>query len=663
MRHQKVHNTDELARSELFLPSPQGKEGQAASEVAESSKVQNHTSVESNVFPSLEQTLPFEMPEGSVDFLPDTMQLSDADLRLIWPDSEELFNSLFSVDFAEPWLPLGTLPLPSAGDIAGEAAPGAPCQSDGSKPLSTAQPGDTHRAVNGVSQMVSSYTSSLTTAVEARSITSVFLDESLHMFFDRFIPIMPIMHRPTFIHKDCSHHLLLNAIAIGTLYLGPDDSVAKGEALWRLAHTAIATSWQSLIAHRGPYDACSGVQLVLSALLSVVYGALSQNSAIRAASQALHSSAFFWARQCGMFECEPFKLEDQPFSTNFEAHKLLQWRKWAAREIQQRALASHYILDGLIAHFRGNPTSVRHTSNTLSMPGSEVDFQISSVDQWWKKQGQTVSQAPVTFIAVYKQFFVPSGHVPIPNQQCSAFSLRVLLEGLQSMIADSDPVSGAILNPPTASQISQALLWVHERIEDCAESSEVERLELMLRWHAVCLESVANTPQLCKFVCKRWDVQQNLWPNENLREQDFDLPEFADSADGRRALLHAVAIQDIVERIPRGRAHVIHMPSSLFAAATIYAAFVFAGDSKVQLRKDVVWKEVLLHSADGLSEAVTSTQGPQDHLDGISESLTSKNIVYEFNAIQKLCSCLGGQWGVSYDMEKVVRQWMSLCRL
>lgn len=47
------------------------------------------------------------------------------------------------------------------------------------------------------------------------------------MFFVRFIPTFPILHRATFVFRECTHPLLLNAIAIGSLYLGPKDSVAK----------------------------------------------------------------------------------------------------------------------------------------------------------------------------------------------------------------------------------------------------------------------------------------------------------------------------------------------------------------------------------------------------------------------------------------------------
>lgn len=36
--------------------------------------------------------------------------------------------------------------------------------------------------------------------------------------------------------------------------------------------------WETLITHRGPYDPCPGVQLVVTALLGQVYGALSKVS-------------------------------------------------------------------------------------------------------------------------------------------------------------------------------------------------------------------------------------------------------------------------------------------------------------------------------------------------------------------------------------------------
>ena len=665
MRHQKVHADETNLATPITSPSSQG--GIAASDLTQTiSPSQDGISLfDTSAISQSNQALP-QIVEPTNDALgfQDDLQFSDADLNLIWPDSEELFNSLLSSDLTSSWLPAGTLPLPSAdadpgGNSAATAGLSGPDQPPSRGEL---QAGNGQHAVHGVSEMVSKYSSSLTAAVDSKSITSVFLDECLHMFFEKWLPTFPIMHRATFVYKDCSHHLLLNAIAIGSLYLGPSDSVAKGEALWRLAHTAVATSWQTLITHKGPYDACPGVQLVLSALLSVVYGALSRNSSIRAASQALHASAFFWARQCGIFEFEPYKLDNLPSPLAPHEQKVQEWKAWVASEISQRALMSHFILDGLIAHFRGNSTSVRHTSNTLKLSSSEAAWQESSVDRWLERM-RDIAQEPDSFRDIYKHLFVSlSNELWAATQRCSSFSLRVLLEGLQSMIADSDPISGAIINPPTEMQISQALSWTYEKIIACADISEVERLEVLLRWHAVCLEIVTKTPGLCKYICTRYNVQQDLWSGRNVREQDFDLPRLADSPNGRRAILHAVAIQGIVEQIPRGRAHAVHMPSSLFAGATIYAAFAFAGKSKVHLPKAVDWKDSVLPANDlgaGLSDTARFIQ--QGSISHASASSTFKNLVYEFNAVHKLFGCLATQWGVSKDMERITQQWIALC--
>lgn len=67
----------------------------------------------------------------------------------------------------------------------------------------------------------------VTTEAESMGLTTVFLDGCLHMFFTHFIPLFPVLHRPTFVFRDWTHPLLLNAIALGSLYIGQKGYVAK----------------------------------------------------------------------------------------------------------------------------------------------------------------------------------------------------------------------------------------------------------------------------------------------------------------------------------------------------------------------------------------------------------------------------------------------------
>jgi hypothetical protein len=57
-------------------------------------------------------------------------------------------------------------------------------------------------------------------------------------------------------------------------------------------------------------------------------------------------------------------------------------------------------------------------------------------------------------------------------------------------------------------------------------------------------------------------------------------------------LLHAIAIQDIVERLPLGRSHATPLPAAIFSAATVYSAHCLAGPPTVMIPDLVQWQDV-----------------------------------------------------------------------
>lgn len=489
------------------------------------------------------------------------------------------------------------------------------------------------------------------------------------MFFVRFIPTFPILHRATFVFRECTHALLLNAIAIGSLYLGPSDSVAKGEALWRLAHTAVATSWQSLITHSGPYDACKGVQLMITALLGQIYGALSRNRAIRTTSQVFRPLGFFWARHSGMYDSEPYSMANLPSPDAAAAEKEHQWRIWSAREIQKRALLAYYVLDGLVAQMSGDGASARHVSNPLSLPSNEASFEASTADEWLAHM-QSQKPDQTSFRAVFRSLFPPVGSFRALDYQFSPFALRVVLEGLQSLISECDAPDLAV-GVPGQSDVRRALAQTHETISMSIHFSAAERLEILLRWHTVCLDTMVNSIALARHVCSRFNIPQHVSGGSRTVRSGFDLVKWANTEDARRAVLHAVAIQDIVEQLPRGRAHVVHMPSSLFAAATVYVVFSLAGVATIKLPRNIVWQDALLSHSDlhlGHEDIRPSSGSEtrrfveaQQGLPCVPHSGAERNLLYELNSMQKLFRCLSSQWGIAHDMEEIVAQWIQWC--
>jgi hypothetical protein len=352
----------------------------------------------------------------------------------------------------------------------------------------------------------------------------------------------------------------------------------------------------------------------------------------------------------------------------------------------------------------GEIPSVRHAANQLGLPSTEAAFEARTADDWLTAMHAQIStqERQPSFRKIISSLFQPSPQRPsLIHPSCSAFSLRVVLEGLQSLVPDCDNDADtdeydALLGVPTKSSLRRALSQMHRSITR-AEISEPERLELLLRWHTICLDLCKDSSLLCRAICSRYNIMQHVCPGRSYGQVDaqmgFHLPDktrevdlvsWAQTEDARRALLHAIAIQELIEELPRGRAHVIHIPSSLFASATVYCVFSLAGQTTVNLPETVDWQSVLSSGYESFvcttKEDVVAAAAPppaegsvetKRYLRGEilaggaggSGSMlgASKNLLYELNSMQKLFRCLCSQWGIAYDMEEVIDQWISLC--
>jgi hypothetical protein len=81
---------------------------------------------------------------------------AELDFELIWPDSEDLFETLMSTDPTNQWqMPMGTLPITTRtnlnNSIFGTPGPFHDKSSIGAIPI-----GESHQAVHNVSEMVTS---------------------------------------------------------------------------------------------------------------------------------------------------------------------------------------------------------------------------------------------------------------------------------------------------------------------------------------------------------------------------------------------------------------------------------------------------------------------------------------------------------------------------
>ena len=102
-----------------------------------------------------EQTYPTES-----DMI-DIHSATDLDFQLIWPDSEELFQSIMSSDNTSQ-MPLGTLPFPQSLDQFTPTSLDSPNSfDDRGSAIKTIPNGGGHQAVHGVSKMITNLVGSL----------------------------------------------------------------------------------------------------------------------------------------------------------------------------------------------------------------------------------------------------------------------------------------------------------------------------------------------------------------------------------------------------------------------------------------------------------------------------------------------------------------------
>ncbi|RDW86075.1 uncharacterized protein DSM5745_02717 [Aspergillus mulundensis] len=393
-------------------------------------------------------------------------------------------------------------------------------------------------------------------------LTTEFLEGCLHAFFQRVWPGLPVIHAPTFAWQRTIPTLLLHMLALGSLFTSIPNAFHRGEILWRLGHAAVTSCWRGLIAHRGPYDQCEGVQLVLSSLLGQIYALMSFNPEIRSTTFLSRGLGFFWARTCGMFasgdmaDCQP----DPKMSEIVNKHR---WERWAALEVQRRAVHGHYILDGLISQTFVAPTSCRHILNPVACASSDRAFAATTVYEWMFVMGQSKEvHSPVS--KVYANL-LDDAYVQGPPM-ASSLTVSVVLEGVQSLIAElHDAVDDTFAVVPRR-KLVQALLRIYLSYP-LSHSNQ-------LRWHHAFMEIAAPSNEMCRALCRVLNIPPMPGRSAGYTSPGvMDLSRWVHTADATRSLIHAVAVINILRVSSLDPAQAPLLPMAMFSSAMVIGAF------------------------------------------------------------------------------------------
>jgi hypothetical protein len=288
-------------------------------------------------------------------------------------------------------------------------------------------------------------------------------------------------------------------------------------------------------------------------------------------------------------------------------------------------------------------------------PAPEPIFAATTVDSWVFEMRLHIKKR-TSFREVFVALFSDDpGSLANLHQPLTNFSVRVILEGLQSLASDVQ-AAGPSVGTPSKLEVAKALMKLQNERLPLSDTS-VENMELLVRWHAIFLNLASPSTTLCQQICGLYGIQQQLHRQEFTATSTWNIQSWSQSVDGFRALLHAMAIQDLVERLPLGRSHAIHLPAAIFAVATIYSARCLAGFPTTTTPKDLSWQDVwqISHSSDGDISAFLHNKPGE-----ILGESSSRNLMYDLNSLQITLSSISLRWGVSHAMDDILHRWIMM---
>ncbi|KAK5060101.1 hypothetical protein LTR84_009985 [Exophiala bonariae] len=516
------------------------------------------------------------------------------------------------------------------------------------------------KALVAMNRVIQSLPESFIVTTESEDTASTFFEDCLDLFFRHHLTVAPIVHKPTFNPRECNATVLLYILSLGSCFL--PYAAYKADSLYLVSHAVMANAWEQLLTNKGPHDVHSGVQLVQSCSLGGTYAIVCMNPRIRKMSHVARGLGSVWARECGLYRPRSPYGVVIPSIAAPSKQKLEVWQKWVAEEVQVRSLLWQYVLDGLSSLFYRQPTLLLHETNSMLLPTASAAFEASTVDAWIEEISRSDSDSQVTVQSYVRALF--RGETEIINKPISELAIRVVLECLQSLILRVAETTEETIGMVNKQEICVALLNLkHWQLHLSRAATE-----LLLRWHSVFLSMSVDIRRLSFSIGPERYVEELFHPSQSEIEehQALDLPNWVRTDDARRAILHAIAIGELVQSLSMAELFAVHMPFTIFSAAAVVAAFLSAEIRTLPMPSHIDWQGLYQCPKDTFPESGTHSIEMASYLAGTSVPGVNlprlRKISTELSIFHSQITAISGTWGITRSMQKILERWAQLPR-
>ncbi|KAG7121499.1 Early growth response protein 3 like [Verticillium longisporum] len=417
----------------------------------------------------------------------------------------------------------------------------------------------------------------------------------IDLYFQRFHPLFPFIHEPTFSARRTPNIILLPICLIGLHLLDPDKTrpfvitqVLRGI---ERCTTALARPWKR-------NDSMSLITVLGSAILYLNFASILEEVAHSELTHALYAKALTVAQQSGLFEvsrgpsiCEALSQERQTDAA---------WKSWARIESAKRVVAYLVVTDCLYTSSIGPKPMTQVDMLHIHAPCPAKLFDAVDATSWAK----LASMSPATFIDPPVLDFQGYKATLPTTLSASVMGMHTLLSATWLYIADlryrtlpssTDPLRNSLYpgeifqESSTGATIAPLLREIYASDHEGLLASDPNAMAF---WNNMCVNLTANL-DLFEIAAGR----EGMEAGKTALEKIFV---WAQTAHARRACLHAAQVYVCMAKRKISDGTMFMSEIALFNAALVLGLYVYAApdtletgtEAPLELLDDVDWNQI-----------------------------------------------------------------------
>lgn len=421
------------------------------------------------------------------------------------------------------------------------------------------------------------YREDLSNAIEPRAfgfgIPSVeFLNTSLELYFDRFHPVFPVIHKPTFRPQRAEALLLLSICSIGSLFIGTQSATMTGQAIFERLNKAILASWEQHISRPG----LAPLRMAQAALLGQTYALLSGNSNDVSMAESFHGTLASWVRTVALpLSRTNSRLDHHGMNGQSEQS----WQQWVLEEEKARLVFALRIHDAEIAAMFHNCPLLRYGADPPNPIGiNDALFAAADLEAWLRIRGQQQDGESTVLTSLSGSHAPRDGSTAGGLLSSTAFVTYVALESISAHVLELRTTG--LLNESSKDRIVRALCELSASVDWHLQCGDHDNLGLRVLWHSDFMVMTADFDILELAIGRDGPCAATVLGQ---------LIPWFESLDLCRCLLHALLLLERVERMSVAKEPAVHLGRGLFHASVLWAALSLRfGDTQITWRMDAM---------------------------------------------------------------------------